>query len=148
MKTRFVMALICAVSTWAACAQDAAPKASVQACDEAMRELEVARKTSVEAAAVVEKRVLKACYTGSGRAPAVQAPISVYGGERKAAKPVVPAMPAPQVLATPSVPSVITSCDSGGCWDNLGKRYNGTGTSLIGSTGKPCIRSGDRIECR
>ena len=147
MTTRIFLVLICAVSTWAACAQDAAPKASVQACDEAMRELEVARKTSVKVAAEAEKRVLKACYTGSGRAPAVQAPISVYG-ERKVAKPVVPAMPAQQVLATPSVPSVVTSCDAGGCWDNLGNRYNGTGTTLIGSTGKPCIRSGDRIECR
>ena len=77
MKTRIVMALICAASTWAACAQDAAPKASVQLCDEAMHEFAVARKTSVNAAAESEKQVLKACYTGSGRAPVVRAPISV-----------------------------------------------------------------------
>jgi hypothetical protein len=147
MKMRVFMALICALAWWAAGAQDAASKASVQACDEAMRALDVARNTSDTAVAEAEKRVFKACYTGSGRAPALQAPISIYR-DPTVAKPVVPALPAPQVLKAPSTPSVITSCDAGGCWDNLGNRYNGSGTTLFGTTGKPCIRSGDRIECR
>jgi hypothetical protein len=147
MKVRIFIALIFTTACWAACADGVAPKASVQACDEAMRALDVARKTSDKAVADAEKQVFKHCYTGSGRSPAVQAPISIYS-DRKAVKPVVPVLPAPQELKTPSTPSVITTCDAGGCWDNLGNRYHGSGTTLFGNTGKPCIRNGDRIECR
>lgn len=149
-KTRFLLALVLVAAGCAVWAEAPPPKskelASLQACDAAMRDLEVSRRTSESAAADAEKRVLKACYTGSGRAPVLQAPISVYN-DPKAAKPVVPVLPAPQVLAPPSAPSVITACDAGGCWDNLGKRYNGIGTTLFGNTGAPCIRTGNQIEC-
>lgn len=46
-----------------------------------------------------------------------------------------------------TAPSVITSCDAGGCWDNLGNRYNGTGNVMHGSNGKTCVRSGTTLNC-
>lgn len=46
-----------------------------------------------------------------------------------------------------ATPSVITSCDAGGCWDNLGNRYNGTGNVMHGSNGKTCFRSGTTLNC-
>jgi hypothetical protein len=44
-------------------------------------------------------------------------------------------------------PTVITSCDRGGCWDNLGGRYNGSGPTLVTSTGKVCQRAGNVLIC-
>jgi len=76
----------------------------------------------------------------------MQEPISI-GADRKAAAPVKTA-PAAPTIGIPSAPSVITTCDAGGCWDNLGNRYNGTGATLMGPTGKLCIRTGNWIECR
>ena len=66
------------------------------------------------------------------------------GGKAAAAGKATPTAPA---LVIPPVPSLLTTCDAGGCWDSLGNRYNGTGTTLVGPTGKLCIRIGDRIEC-
>lgn len=48
--------------------------------------------------------------------------------------------PAPQ-------PSVITSCDNGGCWDNLGNRYNrGAGNTFFGPSGA-CQKVGSTMQC-
>lgn len=44
-------------------------------------------------------------------------------------------------------PAIITSCDAGGCWDNLGGRYNGSGNTFVGPNGRICNRSGTMIEC-
>jgi hypothetical protein len=44
-------------------------------------------------------------------------------------------------------PSVITSCDSGGCWDTAGRRYNGSGGTLSRTDGKVCTRSGNVLLC-
>jgi hypothetical protein len=46
-----------------------------------------------------------------------------------------------------TTPSVITSCDAGGCSDNLGNRYSGTGDVMHGSNGKTCVRSGTTLNC-
>jgi hypothetical protein len=55
--------------------------------------------------------------------------------------------PAPLAIHTPQ-PSVITSCDSGGCWDDLGNRYNGdsTGFTFFGPSGA-CEKIGDIMQC-
>lgn len=46
---------------------------------------------------------------------------------------------------------VITSCDPGGCWDNHGRRYHGSGgigSTVIRSDGRPCVRTGpDSLQC-
>lgn len=76
----------------------------------------------------------------------MQPPISV-GVERKSAEQVKPA-PTVQTLVIPGPPNRLTVCDTGGCWDNLGNRYHGTGTTLYGPAGKPCLRNGDWIDCR
>jgi len=47
----------------------------------------------------------------------------------------------------PIAPSVITSCDKGGCWDNVGNRYNGSGTTLFRMDGKTCQRLGSMMQC-
>ncbi len=47
----------------------------------------------------------------------------------------------------PIAPSVITSCDKGGCWDNTGNRYNGSGTTLFRADGKTCQRLGSMMQC-
>lgn len=54
--------------------------------------------------------------------------------------------PAPTQTQTPT-PSVITACDVGGCWDNLGGRYNASGRDFIGPNGRYCTRSGNMVNC-
>ena len=45
-------------------------------------------------------------------------------------------------------PSVITSCDSGGCWDNQGGRYNkGGGGTYFGPQGGACQQVGGVMHC-
>lgn len=44
-------------------------------------------------------------------------------------------------------PSVITSCDKGGCWDDVGNRYNGSGATLFRADGKTCQKIGNMLEC-
>jgi hypothetical protein len=148
MKTRIFIAMLLTVACSPASSQEPAPKASLQVCNEATRDYDAAvRNGDAAAAATARTRVLKECYQGSGRTPVLQKPISI-GADHKADAPVKPA-PATPTIAVPSEPSVLTTCDGGGCWDNLGRRYNynGTGPTLIGPTGRLCVRSGDRIEC-
>ncbi|WP_424457931.1 DUF4124 domain-containing protein [Ottowia sp.] len=45
-------------------------------------------------------------------------------------------------------PGLITTCDTSGCWDTLGNRYNGTGRTLFRTDGQACIRTGNALECR
>lgn len=52
----------------------------------------------------------------------------------------------PMPIAKPS-PSVITSCDRGGCWDNVGNRYNGGGQTKFRSDGKTCQMIGNMMQC-
>lgn len=50
-------------------------------------------------------------------------------------------MPAPQ-------PSVITSCDGTGCWDNLGQHYsNAGGGTYIRQDGGVCQGGGGQMNC-
>ena len=147
MKTRIVIAMLLATVCLVACSHEPIPKASLQTCNDAMRDYDAAvRGSNVDAPADAKSRVLQECYTGSGRTPTFQEPISI-GADRKADAP-VKAAPAAPTIVIPSAPSVLTTCDAGGCWDNLGNRYNGTGGTLIGPTGKLCVRIDDRIECR
>ena len=106
----------------------------------------VAKGGNIRASAQARRRVLKACYAGSGRTPTFQDDITV-GSDRKTEAPTTPMSPiVPPVLI--ASPRVITACDPTGCWDNLGMRYNGVGAALIGPTGKLCLRIGDQIDCR
>lgn len=45
-------------------------------------------------------------------------------------------------------PSHITNCDSAGCWDNQGQRYNkGAGPTHIRQDGKVCQYIGEQMQC-
>lgn len=46
-----------------------------------------------------------------------------------------------------SHPTNITSCDNGGCWDDRGNRYNGSGQIFFRSDGKTCNRVGTMLQC-
>ena len=47
----------------------------------------------------------------------------------------------------PPPPSVITSCDNAGCWDNTGGRYTkGAGTTFFGP-GSTCQKIGNQLIC-
>ncbi len=63
---------------------------------------------------------------------------------RPSAAPPPVAMPAP-----PPAPSVITSCDAGGCWDNMGGRYTkGAGNTHFPTTGGgACQMIGGQMRC-
>lgn len=44
--------------------------------------------------------------------------------------------------------NIVTSCDSGGCWDAQGRRYNeGGGDILFRQDGKACTRFADQVRC-
>lgn len=61
-----------------------------------------------------------------------------HGGD---VKPEPPPPPKPQ-------PSTITSCDRGGCWDNVGNRYNsGGGNTMFRNDGKTCQKVGNTLNC-
>lgn len=57
-------------------------------------------------------------------------------------------MPGPPLSmpAPPPRPTIITSCDPGGCWDNLGNRYNGDHGTYFSPTGA-CQMSGGVMHC-
>jgi hypothetical protein len=66
--------------------------------------------------------------------------------------PIVPAAPAPRVIAAPPPPmtipraSVITACDAGGCWDSNGQRLQRAGPNLMGPRG-PCVAQDQSFNC-
>jgi Domain of unknown function (DUF4124) len=80
--------------------------------------------------------------------------LRVLNGET--AQPAIPASPLnpaatfsnsePQPILAPQ-PSVITNCDSGGCWDDVGGRYDkGAGNTYFGPTGA-CQAIGGMMQC-
>jgi hypothetical protein len=53
-----------------------------------------------------------------------------------------------RIPASAPVPSIITNCDPGGCWDNLGGRYNhGAGPTYFGPSGRACNLDGGQMAC-
>ncbi len=131
--------------------QDAPATPRAQECEDAARNYEAQRNSAAQAGRERDAtpatrqllELLQACYGGAGR---VMAPPQRAGTNPPPAAATPPAPAAAPVV--PSVPSVVTLCDAGGCWDNLGRRYHGAGSVLYGPDGKTCLRSGDMIECR
>ena len=55
----------------------------------------------------------------------------------------------PEPLPPPKAkPSTIVSCDRGGCWDDVGNRYNGAaGGTMFRGDGKACQKIGNTLHC-
>lgn len=63
--------------------------------------------------------------------------------------PVVPMAPLPPSPAVPMprAPQPIGACDTGGCRDSAGVRYNGAGNATLDANGRICHRNGAFIQC-
>ena len=72
-----------------------------------------------------------------GRMPAQPAPSVV---------PMAPLPPSPAV-PMPRAPQPIGSCDTGGCRDAAGARYNGAGNATLDANGRICHRNGAFMQC-
>ncbi len=72
-----------------------------------------------------------------GRMPAPPAPTVV---------PMAPLPPSPAV-PMPRAPQPIGACDTGGCRDAAGARYNGTGNATLDANGRICHRNGAFVQC-
>jgi|GEM_PF-1800296 len=76
--------------------------------------------------------------------------IREFVGERGCAG-AAPENPKRSTRPSPPSPSIITSCDTSGCWDNSGKRYNraGHGNTYFRSSaeGGVCRQIGNRMDC-
>ncbi len=59
----------------------------------------------------------------------------------------VPAAGIPIAGALPPGPTSMSSCDKGGCWANDGTRFNSAGSTLFGTNGKICHKTGPTIHC-
>ncbi len=88
-------------------------------------------------------------WNTSTRSGAVQSEADrAYRDEK--ARLLAPATPAPSAIAprpAPAGPSIVTTCDAGGCWDSSGQRYTTSGPSLVRSDGKVCQRVGATVQC-
>ena len=65
------------------------------------------------------------------------------------APPVVPMAPLPPgpAVPLPRAPQPIGACDTGGCRDAAGARYNGAGNATLDANGRICHRNGAFIQC-
>jgi hypothetical protein len=147
MKFHILLGALLAVFGTAVFPQVKAPATRSQICDEVTRAYESAARTKkTEVIQTAKARVLKECFPVRARSPVLQKPVSVDSTIR----PIAPVRVTPVISSHALVPSpaVLSTCDAGGCWDNQGKRYNGTDSTLIGPAGGLCIRSGNRVDCR
>jgi hypothetical protein len=141
-----------AVHAPAAPAQDGDPLKS-DACGRSLAALQAGRapgsgKTPAQVEAL-RRDATQACLGGTGDArrpsPTAQAPVAVPPPSvalPRSVPPVSPTLPPPAIER----PAVITSCDSGGCWDSNGRRLNSAGPLLIGPRGA-CVTSGLQVHC-
>ena len=72
-----------------------------------------------------------------GRMPGQPAPSVV---------PMAPLPPGPAV-PMPGAPQPIGACDTGGCRDAAGARYNGAGNATLDANGRICHRNGAFMQC-
>jgi hypothetical protein len=122
---------------------DPAPNyASSVECERAKHEEDIARNRITKKAgdiAAARGRAEQACLgpQGYANAEAARAEGKERARLRQAATP-----------PAPTAPTAITSCDPGGCFDNLGNHYIDAGGGVLhGSNGKVCIRTGTTVNC-
>ena len=68
---------------------------------------------------------------------------------QRMAPPVVPIAPLPPgpAVPMPRAPQPIGACDTGGCRDAAGARYNGAGNATLDANGRICHRNGAFMQC-
>ena len=68
---------------------------------------------------------------------------------QRPAPPVVPMAPPPPgpSMPMPGAPQPIGACDTGGCRDAAGARYNGAGNATLDASGRICHRNGAFMQC-
>lgn len=68
---------------------------------------------------------------------------------QRMAPPVVPIAPLPPgpAVPMPGAPQPIGACDTGGCRDAAGARYNGAGNATLDANGRICHRNGAFMQC-
>ncbi|MDN2698115.1 hypothetical protein O0882_17520 [Janthinobacterium sp. SUN073] len=68
---------------------------------------------------------------------------------QRTAPPVVPMAPLPPSpsVPMPRAPQPIGACDTGGCRDAAGARYNGAGNATLDANGRICHRNGAFMQC-
>ena len=68
---------------------------------------------------------------------------------QRTASPVVsmPSLPPSPAVPMPGAPQPIGACDTGGCRDAAGARYNGAGNATLDANGRICHRNGAFMQC-
>ena len=68
---------------------------------------------------------------------------------QRTAPPVVsmPSLPPSPAVPMPGAPQPIGACDTGGCRDAAGARYNGAGNATLDANGRICHRNGAFMQC-
>ncbi|MGK5079723.1 hypothetical protein [Janthinobacterium sp. HLX7-2] len=68
---------------------------------------------------------------------------------QRTAPPVVamPPLPPSPAVPMPRAPQPIGACDTGGCRDASGARYNGAGNATLDANGRICHRNGAFVQC-
>ena len=59
----------------------------------------------------------------------------------------MPPLPSSPPAPMPGLPQPLGSCDTGGCRDAAGARYNGAGNATLDANGRICHRNGAFIQC-
>jgi len=75
--------------------------------------------------------------TGASEKEKVRQLATCHGGD---VQPEPPPLPKPR-------PTTIMSCDTGGCWDDAGKRYNKGAGGMFREDGKFCQKVGSMLQC-
>ncbi|PLY46372.1 hypothetical protein CSZ94_03810 [Janthinobacterium sp. ROICE36] len=59
----------------------------------------------------------------------------------------MPSLPPSRAVPMPGAPQPIGACDTGGCRDAAGARYNGAGNATLDANGRICHRNGAFMQC-
>ena len=154
MIRRLLPLLLAAGAAWAANAQPTDRLDSPE-CRAARDELDAAlddpgfgRAERAQRLAVARKKASAICLGPGGARPqrsGAPQPVLTVPAPIISAPPLYPAMrasPPPLPAVAVPRPAVVTTCDTGGCWDSDGHRLNNLGPMLVGPRGVCTVQGG------
>jgi hypothetical protein len=158
---RFVLVFLFLIAAGAWLTADAQPADLMDSpeCKAARAQLEavlddpgLGREERAQRLAAVRQQVLTICLgapsaqpqRSGAPEPVIAVPAPIISLPPAHANVPVTSTPLP-ALAIPR-PTVITTCDPGGCWDSAGHRLNNLGPMLVGPRG-PCTLQGGIANC-